>query len=111
MKIELRCWDRENKKMLNHVDCEEYTLHNICDWDGGDFFVFMFYTGLKDENGKEIFEGDILKTPYGNYAVEYEAPNFQLQYFDHYGVNGECPDLTEGEVVGNIYENENLLQK
>lgn len=86
----------EQKRLLTHAG------------SGG---ILMQYTGLEDKNGKEIFEGDILKNTFGNYAVEYYDLNFQLENFDHYGMDGEYPPFEESEIIGNIYENFELIKK
>ena len=82
--------------------------------DYPDYEVFKDeYTGLKDKNGVLIFEGDIIITPYRNTNgyIYYSSPNFGLK--DKIGV---CVDFTwedfnEFEVIGNIYENKELLNK
>lgn len=73
---------------------------------------FMQYTGLKDKNGVLIFESDIVTTPYRNTNgyIYYSAPSFGLK--DKIGI---CTDFTwedfnEFEVIGNIYENPELLE-
>lgn len=75
---------------------------------------FLQYIGLKDKNGKEIYEGDILSMgKSGKYIVEYRAreidPGFKIQDgpSDTIVINMSWND---GEIIGNIYENPELLK-
>lgn len=101
--------------------------------------ILMQYTGLKDKNGKEIYEGDILsykKIIYTNCSMEeieeikdevlIELINYRpiasivkplskgVECFGYDNVNNECLILDlqseELEVIGNIYENSELLK-
>lgn len=73
------------------------------------------YTGLKDKNGVEIYEGDIVKIQGYIYEVIFERGCFMLYGIPHNDINGEkliiVRFIDSMEVIGNIYENPELLEK
>ena len=95
-------------------------------WDESRFGILMQYTGLKDKNGIDIYEGDIIKStwkennPYGYRPeewddeeeitiVKYQAPSFNIKY--KFGDGGQMViEDFRMEVIGNIYENPNLVK-
>ena len=104
-----------NKCVFHFTNGGQKTLKN-------DDFILMQCTGLKDKNGKLIYEGDILGGTYGNLYVHYcdNCKQFQLKAND-YGCMAcegdiqwyelvESEDENELEVIGNIYENKELLE-
>jgi len=77
------------------------------------FHIVSQYTGLKDKNGKEIFEGDIVKQNNRNKEVKYKDGYFYVDWADVYdAVLGKFKNNQYGrvEVIGNIYENPELLK-
>ncbi len=85
--------------------------------------VLMQYTGLKDKNGKEIYEGDIITSPeckhpyqviycYGSFDINWPKCCKHCAKGDaSHGSLYEMLAFDEGtEVIGNIYENPELLQ-
>jgi len=78
---------------------------------------FMQYTGLKDKNGKEIYEGDIVKYETGSIYIVVWGNSFSgmwlqnKQKFDNgpHGMGFESTEQNEIEVIGNIYSNPELL--
>lgn len=156
-KIKFRAWDEGSNRMIfqHDMNCvrgykeyyfslyeesvellhydEDYSAYVKCNVE------LMQYTGLKDKNGKEIYEGDILSYKHITYTdcskteiEEIEDESFiemitytpiasivkphskNVKCFGYDSINKECLilDLTsdEVEVVGNIYENPELLK-
>jgi len=76
-------------------------------------YEIMQYTGLKDKNGKEIYEGDILKLqPEEGMIVEVvNRPELNgYGVIDKEGWQGQLSNKSNHEIIGNIYENPDLLQ-
>lgn len=74
-----------------------------------DNYILMQYTGLKDINGVEIYEGDILKvTGCGIKTIDYVVSRLNgMNSFSEIFGSGDY----EIEVIGNIYENTELLEE
>ena len=123
--IEFRAWDNEANRWVSSGEwldtmpvrvslLEEYPP--TCVIGSGNYHLMQF-TGLKDKNGKKIFEGDILKDGKGqtgqvlwhrnSFLVEWRERDYsgarivERMYDDCFG----C-----GEIIGNIYGNPELLK-
>ncbi|MEX1452673.1 YopX family protein [Enterococcus sp. GC34] len=82
--------------------------------------VLMQSTGLKDKNGVEIFEGDVVKVTVNNYGtgerfeqidkVVYEDCRFCFNDDFYYSETIKYSGYENKEVIGNVYENPELLE-
>lgn len=90
-------------------------IANLCGkWNEDCDLVLMQYTGLKDKNGVEIYEGDIIKFYFDDGYDEIRGTEYFScieDYTKELIVWGNQLFGSEGvEVIGNIYENEDLLK-
>ena len=124
-----RAWDKTTSKLhvVNGIYCDNKKIHYIDDnrvrFVGFDNVIIMQSTGLFDRNGKEIFEGDIITNgkdvmcmkrhnTLGFYAeqkgkVEFIAECAVLEEFEE-----DAKEIADSlEIIGNIYENQELLEE
>ncbi len=105
-----RCSLADDEFRLGHME----TIHFI--EDNLDDYVLMQSTGLKDKNGVKIFEGDVVKL---QYTITSDLEFFKVNQFR--GGSWRIDNRRRGselwlrnddcEVVGNIYQNQVLLEK
>ncbi|WP_340503539.1 YopX family protein [Enterococcus faecalis] len=140
-----RAWDTYEKEMLENVtplfddsnsmmaiitdfqikgspgtsEIEIGSYDTTFNWD--EFpYVIMQSTGLKDKNGVEIFEGDVVKVTVNNYGagerfeqidkVVYEDCRFCFNDGFYYSETIKYSGYENKEVIGNVYENPELLE-
>ena len=120
--IKFRAWDIKKCMWVNDffitlegdILCSDYLDLNL-----NDELELMQYTGLKDKNGIEIYEDDILQTVFEGkrmsiFVLEWDL--FGLHYYKkRLSDNSRYPaglDMTmDKEIIGNIYDNPELLEK
>lgn len=130
--IKFRAWDIDRKKMISLREFFESDLSALA-YASSDGIItgkghveFMQYTELKDKNGKEIYEGDIVRLSDMDNArkvvvvFNHHQAAFmfrEISYykdtedFMHASYSSELhPDRVSREVIGNIYENPELLR-
>ena len=126
--LKFRAWDKNGKRFLNGfylytgscVGNAEIGVWNNAEtdivFDDYPQLILSQYTGLKDKNGKEIYEGDMLSVDGRNsglpVVVIYEDGAFMGAYTDStfkYLLNSGELHLQKTEVIGNVYENPELL--
>ena len=118
--IKFRAWDKEIEKMypVLEIDFVEEWVRMYSKITGRhcnhlDDLVLMQFTGLEDKNGIEIYEGDILSWDNNVIAKVYYADDLAMfrcsvkgtEEFDLFAFNQEA------SIIGNIYENKELLDE
>lgn len=121
--LRFRVWDKEEKKFVDRDVYFNLTNSEIVTqlWYGYEIqveeplqdsnYIVQQSTGLLDKNGKEIFEGDILKGPmdFGPAGwIESIAP---VNYHKIYGYQLNYFLLEHTEIIGNKFEDKELLEE
>ena len=109
--IKFRAWDTESMTWFEGgraltLDWLYHVRPSVCE----NHLHWMQYTGLRDKNGKEIYEGDLFKPDslVKPYCLEVKYENGSYEPF---GNDPEAFSPRLGEVIGNIYEHLDLLGK
>lgn len=107
--IKFRAWGGSEMIYITDLYWFEENFYHSHNDNHGD--IVMQYTGLRDENGKEIYEGDILKTDSTVVGeVVYHSERAAFIFRDGYN-EALYQRMPYGiKVIGNIYENPELLE-
>jgi|SRR5699024_1529391 len=128
--IKFRAWDVESNEMtlpndilevLVSMKNEVYAMvkgrNETLGGINRDNTILMQYTGLKDRNGTEIYEGDVVEYYDSSIKsdvispVSWRAPMFVVDSGLLYFKSKEANKVFDGRVIGNIFENRELLEE
>lgn len=123
--IKFRAWDKEQKEWVKYSITDNIPIfcHNTSRWrtdKEGERFTLCQYTGLKDKNDREIYEGDIVRDFGSDYVPVYTKGIYMAVNTEQLKCPEEHRQLSTQfnviwrngcEIIGNIYENPELLKE
>lgn len=119
LEIKFRVWDKDTNRMLYQTDIEYYDDMIGFRFDSDiigkpEDIINMQYTGTWDKNYKEIYDGDVIECDGYLWLVEYQMSCYTIGFaLNNIGHQESCVHhevWDRGEVIGNIYENPELLE-
>ncbi|USG65183.1 YopX family protein [Brevibacillus ruminantium] len=114
--IKFQVWDQDTRKMWTWediIEAESAMFITLLEFLQQDQFIKRQFTGLRDKNGKEIYEGDIALIYGDRCVIEYDSKSASYvarTKIDSYWALDEETFKLGVEVIGNIYENPDLLE-
>ena len=115
-RFKYRAWSKERNRYVTDKDikdifCNTYVKnHDLLELEDCSSYIVEQCTGLKDKNGKLIYEGDIVTGFFNNNKVIWDKGSFCVD--DGSGVFDELAKSNEDcVIIGNIHENPELLEK
>ncbi|HCZ5960416.1 TPA: hypothetical protein O3P59_002797 [Staphylococcus aureus] len=112
MMPKFRAWDKDKKVMsfIDEIDFNSGYILISTGYKSFDEVKVLQYTGLKDVNGVEIYEGDIVQDSYSGEVsfIEFKEGAFYITFSNVTELISENDDIIE--IIGNIFENEELLE-
>ena len=120
--IKFRAWDKFNKKMCEVIDLLFSSSFVVVERDkipmieiAFDLVELLQFTGLLDKNGKEIYEGDIVKDIIGGelYIIKWSKDwaQFTAEKIKNMNLTMDLIYSDHFEVIGNVFESPELLKE
>ena len=112
--IKFRAWCKRRNEIISwdYLQTSVYAKRGMGWWNDPDLIPLQ-YTGLKDENGVEIYSGDILDFYEPEWGGKFDPEVVTMEkIIGEWGLCGSPSDVIQWRsVIGNIYENPELLEE